>query len=245
MINDESDSEGRSGRLAPAKVRPPKRGSKAGDEQPPRRVRSPRLTSGARKALILEGAMRFFAENGFSGTIRDLASFMGVSSPLIFRYFRTKEDLITAAVETLYVQKIDSEWINMLSDRSVSIEQRLKRFYRSYILVSDDYRWIRVAVGAGLANFPVMKEYLNSFMTPIFDRIAKELHFARTGEEMEKVSQEDRELLWHLHSSLVYLLIRKHIYRSTVTGNTVGHMDRSIHHFLQGFVPPLVDPPAE
>src|SRR3546814_14932423 len=74
--------------------------------------------------------MRFFAENGFSGTIRDLASFMGVSSPLIFRYFRTKEDLITAAVETLYVQKIDSEWINMLSDRSVSIEQRLKRFYR-------------------------------------------------------------------------------------------------------------------
>src|SRR3546814_20711174 len=75
-------------------------------------------------------------------------------------------------------------------------------------------------------------------MTPIFDRIAKELHFARTGEEMEKVSQEDRELLWHLHSSLVYLLIRKHIYRSTVPGNTVGHMDRSIHHFLQGFVPP-------
>src|SRR3546814_685077 len=121
MINDESDSEGTSGRLAPAKARPPKRGSKAGDEQPPRRVRSPRLTSGARKALILEGAMRFFAENGFSGTIRDLASFMGVSSPLIFRYFRTKEDLITAAVETLYVQKIDSEWINMLSDRSVSI----------------------------------------------------------------------------------------------------------------------------
>src|SRR3546814_5357382 len=105
---------------------------------------------------------------------------MGVSSPLIFRYFRTKEDLITAAVETLYVQKIDSEWINMLSDRSVSIEQRLKRFYRSYTLVSDDYRWIRVAVGAGLTNFPVMKEYLNSFMTPIFDRIAKELHFART-----------------------------------------------------------------
>src|SRR3546814_5865199 len=66
MINDESDSEGTSGRLAPAKARPPKRGSKAGDEQPPRRVRSPRLTSGARKALILEGAMRFFAENGFS-----------------------------------------------------------------------------------------------------------------------------------------------------------------------------------
>src|SRR3546814_15027325 len=33
MINDESDSEGTSGRLAPAKARPPKRGSKAGDEQ--------------------------------------------------------------------------------------------------------------------------------------------------------------------------------------------------------------------
>src|SRR3546814_16239105 len=104
----------------------------------------------------------------------------------------------------------------MLSDRSVSIEQRLKRFYRSYTLVSDDYRRIRVAVGAGLANFPVMKEYLNSFMTPIFDRIAKELNFARTGDEMEKVRQEDRELLWHLPSSLVYLFILNPIQRSTV-----------------------------
>src|SRR3546814_984771 len=47
MINDESDSEGTSGRLAPAKARPPKRGSKAGDEQPPRRVdrKSTRLNS--------------------------------------------------------------------------------------------------------------------------------------------------------------------------------------------------------
>src|SRR3546814_11192919 len=124
----------------------------------------------------------------------------------------------------------------MLSDRSVSIEQRLKRFYRSYTLVSDDYRWIRVAVGAGLANFPVMKEYLNSFMTPIFDRIAKELHFARTGEEMDKVSQEDRELSWHLHSSTVYFLISKHIFCPTVPGKTVGHQDGSITHFLKVFV---------
>lgn len=211
-------------------------------KEPTRRVRSARLASGTRRALILEAAIRFFAENGFSGTIRDLASSMGVSSALIFRYFRTKEELITAAYETLYVQKIDSEWIKLLSDRSVSIEQRLRAFYRSYIAVSDDYRWIRVAVGASLSNLPLVKDYLDSFMAPILDRMAKEIHFARTGEELTGMDREERELFWHLHSSLVYLLIRKHVYHSTVTANTVRTLDRSIHHFLRGFEPSLADP---
>ena len=215
---------------------------KASGGPPVRRPRSARLSSSARKALILEAAMRFFAENGFSGTIREFADFMGVSSALIFRYFSTKEELIKAAYETLYIQQIDSNWIRLLSDRSTSIEQRLKAFYRSYMVVSDDYRWIRVALVTGLSNLPMVKEYLDSFMTPILDQMAKELHFARTGEELEKVNTEDRELLWHLHSSLVYFLIRKYVYRSTVASNTIRVMDRSIHHFLQGFVPSLTDP---
>ena len=53
-----------------------------------------------RKGEILEGAIRVFAEKGYDGaTISTIAKELNISQGLCYRYFPSKEDIYTAAVE--------------------------------------------------------------------------------------------------------------------------------------------------
>lgn len=54
-----------------------------------------RLTGEARREQILEAALQLFAERGFAGTsTRELAAHVGVTEPVLYRHFRSKEDLL-------------------------------------------------------------------------------------------------------------------------------------------------------
>jgi len=58
-----------------------------------------RLPASDRKKQLLEIAMRLFSEQGFEGTsTREIAEAAGVNEALIFRHFRTKEELFWAVL---------------------------------------------------------------------------------------------------------------------------------------------------
>jgi AcrR family transcriptional regulator len=53
-----------------------------------------RLAADARKALIVDAAGRLFGERGFDGTrLDDVAAAAGVTKPIVYRHFETKQDL--------------------------------------------------------------------------------------------------------------------------------------------------------
>jgi AcrR family transcriptional regulator len=53
-----------------------------------------------RRQQIIEAAMELFARKGFRGTTtRDLATHTGINEAIIFRYFKTKEELYSAIIE--------------------------------------------------------------------------------------------------------------------------------------------------
>jgi len=53
-----------------------------------------------RRQQIIAAAMELFAKKGFRGTTtRDLATQAGVNEAIIFRYFKTKEELYSAIIE--------------------------------------------------------------------------------------------------------------------------------------------------
>ena len=54
---------------------------------------------------------------GFDGQTRELASRLGITQPLIFRYFPTKDDLIERIYQRLYVGRWNPEWRKMIGDR--------------------------------------------------------------------------------------------------------------------------------
>ncbi len=66
------------------------------------RRRAPRLAGDARRAIIVEAASRFFADQGFSGPTRDLAESIGVTQALLYRYFESKEALIKSVFASVF-----------------------------------------------------------------------------------------------------------------------------------------------
>ena len=62
-----------------------------------------RLSGEDRKAQIIDCALTLFARKGFSGTTtKEIANAAGISDTLIFQYFKTKDDLIRAALSVLF-----------------------------------------------------------------------------------------------------------------------------------------------
>lgn len=59
-----------------------------------------RLSSSARRAAILDEAVKLFSEKGFRGvTTRELAAAVGVTEPVLYQHFETKRDLYRALIE--------------------------------------------------------------------------------------------------------------------------------------------------
>jgi AcrR family transcriptional regulator len=59
-----------------------------------------RMKSQERRAAIVESAIHLFAEKGFRGaTTRELAAALGVTEPVLYQHFRTKQDLYCAIIE--------------------------------------------------------------------------------------------------------------------------------------------------
>lgn len=59
-----------------------------------------RMKSEERREAIVQSAIHLFAEKGFRGTTtRELAGALGVTEPVLYQHFRTKQDLYSAIIE--------------------------------------------------------------------------------------------------------------------------------------------------
>jgi AcrR family transcriptional regulator len=64
---------------------------------PARKARKPQRRSEIKRALILDTALRHFAERGYHGArVEDMASEMGIAKGSIFQHFKTKDGLFFA-----------------------------------------------------------------------------------------------------------------------------------------------------
>ena len=101
---------------------------------PPKRARAKqkRLSPDDRRKEFVAKATEFFSEEGFGGGTRDLARRLGVTQPLLYRYFPSKDDLIKEVYRTVYLEPLDTGWEKLLADRSRPLRDRLQEFYSAY-----------------------------------------------------------------------------------------------------------------
>src|SRR3546814_20587653 len=92
---------------------------RSGDPDPPAAPTRRRLAEGERAQRIVEEATRYFAEVGFRGTTRELARRLGVSQPLLYRYFPDKQALIDRVYATIVAGRWREEWPALLADRTL------------------------------------------------------------------------------------------------------------------------------
>ena len=81
------------------------------------RTKQRRLSPDDRRKEFVAKATEFFAEEGFGGGTRALARRLGVTQPLLYRYFPSKDDLIKEVYRTVYLEPLDTGWERLLTDR--------------------------------------------------------------------------------------------------------------------------------
>ena len=72
------------------------------------------MRSDDRRAQILEEATRFFSESGLSGNTRELSARLGITQPLLYRYFASKQVLLDTIFEELFVKRWDPHWRDLI-----------------------------------------------------------------------------------------------------------------------------------
>jgi|TARA_B110000014_G_C20074236_1_gene560590 AcrR family transcriptional regulator len=195
-----------------------------------------RLTPKDREQEIIDEAVQFFAEVGFDGKTRDLAKRIGITQPLLYRYFPTKDDLIERVYKEVYVNQMDPDWSLKLQDRSVPLEQRLIDYYKSYAKVVHRYEWIRIYFFSGLKGNPLNRRYIRVVEEKILKPIGAEIRETCDLPSVKEVPLTPIELerIWVMHGGLFYYAVRKNIYHSNVFDDFEAIVTSTVKVMLEG-----------
>jgi AcrR family transcriptional regulator len=194
-----------------------------------------RLPYDERREQFVEKAVQFFAREGFESSTRDLARSLGVTQPLLYRYFPSKEDLIREVYEAVYLQRWRDEWNDLLIDRSKSVTDRLNLFYTQYtdVIFRDD--WMRIFLFSGLKGIGLNREYLLFIRQNLIEVITREILAEHHVDQMPP-SDDEIEFGWTIHGGIFYYGVRLLIYNMAV------HPDKSfvIENSIQAWTHQLV-----
>ncbi len=195
--------------------RNPSSGGRSGGAKPSVRSASQktkRLPFEQRRKLIVRKAAEFFAESGFAATTRELADHLGTTQPLLYKYFKTKKDLVDEVYKSVFLDVWDDSWDDLLIDRSRPVGERLVEFYARYTDVIMNRGWMRIYLFAGLRDVGITSSYIRLLEERIIRRIAVEICTAN-GIEFSTHNEADYiEIAWSLQGSIFYYGVRKYAY---------------------------------
>jgi len=179
----------------------------------PARSARQRLAPDARQQQILEGAIAYFAEFGFDGGTRALAQHLGISQSLLFRYFPTKASLVDRVYEVVFLQRWNSRWQGLLTDRSRPLPERLKAFYKDYNHSIDRYEVIRISLFSALRKESISQRYVARLREQLIVPIVAECR-AHLGLPAAAglLSPLEEQLVLSLHATIIYGIMRRHVF---------------------------------
>ena len=101
-------------------------------------VKRKRLTRAEREKQILEVAERVFAENGYqAASMDDIASKVGLSKPMLYEYFGSKDGLLLACVERAKRELLESTGAAV--ERAATPEAMLYKGLLAYFQFTDEH----------------------------------------------------------------------------------------------------------
>jgi AcrR family transcriptional regulator len=199
------------------------------------RRKQKRLSPDDRRREFVARATEFFSEQGFGGGTRDLARRLGVTQPLLYRYFPSKDDLIREVYRTVYLEPLDTGWEKLLTDRSRPIRDRLREFYHAYTNVIFSRTWLRIYLYSGLKGLDINRRYVAVVQDKILTPIIRECRHAAGLPAQGKPTAAELEMAWVFHSGIFYYGVRKYIYESPVLEDKQQMIADALDVFLAGF----------
>jgi AcrR family transcriptional regulator len=195
-----------------------------------------RLAPEDREHEIVQKAISVFAKHGFGASTRDLAKELGITQPLLYRYFPSKEALVERVYQEVFVRRWNPEWEEWLADRSTPLKERLSKYLKDYARFVLRSEWVRIFIYAGLSRGGINEKYLARLRERHFAVIARELRHEYSIPKPKTPAEEDEEieLVWAMHSSVFYIGVRKWIYDQPTPKNLDRLIDMRVNAFLEG-----------
>lgn len=195
-----------------------------------------RMDRDEREALIVQEAVQFFAEVGFEGKTRDLAARIGITQPLLYRYFPSKDSLIERVYQEVYVSRWNPAWETLIRDRSQPLTNRLTRFYQEYADAIYDYVWVRIFVFSGLKGVDINDRYLamvrEKWLEPVCIELRAEFHLNEP--QTTPITDQEIELAWSLHGMFFYRAIRHFVYGLPMIDDPKTAIRNDVEAFIHG-----------
>jgi AcrR family transcriptional regulator len=194
-----------------------------------------RLAASDRREQIVQEAIRYFSEVGFGGGTRQLAQRIGVSQPLLYRYFPNKDALIREIYQRVFLDPWRPEWEDWLTDRGKPMRDRLLKFYRQYTKIILDRDWVRIFLFSGLKGTEINSWYLSFLEERLLRRVCSEMRheFGLPDTDDIPTQPHESETLWSFHGGIFYYCIRREVYRVPVALDPEPFIENSIDCFLE------------
>ncbi len=201
------------------------------------RPKARRLTSDARRSEILEKAVAFFAEEGFESSTRRFASRIGITQPLLYRYFPSKDHLIAEVYDKVYLHRWQPAWDAMLRDRTVPIRARLNAFYDAYTEVIYDRDWLRIYLFSGLRGAGINRRYMQLVRVRVLEPVVEEIRHA-AGMDPAPPRPDEVEFAWVVHGGIFYYGVRDRVYETAVDTDKRRMIAAAVEALLHGIARP-------
>lgn len=199
------------------------------------RVKQKRLSPEERREEFIRKATEFFSEEGFNGGTRELARRLGVTQPLLYRYFPSKEELIKEVYHKVYLEPLETGWEKLLTDRSRPVRERLLQFYENYTDVIFTRKWLRIYLFSGLKGLDINRWYVGVVRDKILSRIIKECRFEAGLPTQSKPSATELEMAWVFHGGVFYYGVRRFIYEMPALQDKHEFIANAVDGYLAGF----------
>lgn len=193
-----------------------------------------RLPRKEREKLIVTEAIRFFAEVGFEGQTRALADRLGVTQPLLYRYFPDKDALIERVYKEVFLNTWEPAWIATLQDRSRPLVDRLIDFYIAYTKANFSYERVRLFMFAGLKDGSIASRYMQHVRDQLFVPMCRELRAALGIESDAPISLEEIEMVAGLHGAIAYVGVRRWVYHAQTPADLTPVFTELVRTYLGG-----------
>ena len=198
---------------APLAITAPLQAAASGDPADAEEIpRKRRMSVAQRERHIVDGAITFFSEHGFDAQMRELATAIGVTHTLVYHYFPTKQALVDRVYLEVFEGRLKPEWDALLDHRSLSVEDKLIRFYADYARTVLTREFVRILIFSGLTDRSITDRFFGMLKERLFPRLIRETRRFRGCRSRARATAREHELLMGLHGGVFYGGMRMYVY---------------------------------
>ncbi|MEZ5403610.1 MAG: TetR/AcrR family transcriptional regulator [Bryobacteraceae bacterium] len=150
-----------------------------------------RLPAAQRRAAIVDAAMDLFSKNGFRGTTtKQLAAACGISEPVLYQHFETKQALYDAIIEGNCDGEAD-QLIRQMEEMAAGDDSRMffgalaSGFLDFYL---DDPRFARLLMFSNLEGHELAERFYEKRVAIFYGWVTRHLERQMAAGRMKKVN---------------------------------------------------------